>query len=181
MERLVEICCGSYEDALNAYKGKAKRIELNSALYLGGLTPSLASLKLTKKNTNLKVITMVRPRGAGFYYNDIEFEVMKEDARCLLENGADGIAFGCLNEDGTIHEKQTKEMIDIIKEYQGEVVFHRAFDCVKDPYVSIELLSRSYSNKWLKTKSNGWKRTYKGFTNKIWKTNRNISWKWYKC
>ena len=56
MERLVEICCGSYEDALNAYKGKAKRIELNSALYLGGLTPSLASLKLTKKNTNLKVI-----------------------------------------------------------------------------------------------------------------------------
>lgn len=39
MERLVEICCGSYEDA---YKGKAKRIELNSALYLGGLTPSLA-------------------------------------------------------------------------------------------------------------------------------------------
>jgi copper homeostasis protein len=140
MERLVEICCGSYEDALNAYKGKAKRIELNSALYLGGLTPSLASLKLTKKNTNLKVITMVRPRGAGFYYNDIEFEVMKEDARCLLENGADGIAFGCLNEDGTIHEKQTKEMIDIIKEYQGEVVFHRAFDCVKDPYVSIELL-----------------------------------------
>ena len=66
---------------------------------------------------------MVRPRGAGFYYNDIEFEVMKEDARCLLENGADGIAFGCLNEDGSINEKQTKEMIDIIKEYQGEVVF----------------------------------------------------------
>ena len=31
-------------------------------------------------------------------------------------------------------------MIDIIKEYQGEVVFHRAFDCVADPYASIELL-----------------------------------------
>ena len=29
MERLVEICCGSYEDALNAYYGRAKRIELN--------------------------------------------------------------------------------------------------------------------------------------------------------
>ena len=45
MERLVEICCGSYEDALNAYYGRAKRIELNSALHLGGLTPSIASLK----------------------------------------------------------------------------------------------------------------------------------------
>ena len=56
MERLVEICCGSYEDALNAYYGRAKRIELNSALHLGGLTPSIASLKLTKKNTNLLTI-----------------------------------------------------------------------------------------------------------------------------
>ena len=51
MERIIEICCGSYEDALNAYHGGAKRIELNNALHLGGLTPSLATLKLTKKNT----------------------------------------------------------------------------------------------------------------------------------
>ena len=53
MERLVEICCGSYEDALNAYHGGAKRIELNTALHLGGLTPSLASLKLTKKKEHM--------------------------------------------------------------------------------------------------------------------------------
>ena len=108
MERIIEICCGSYEDALNAYYGRAKRIELNSALHLGGLTPSIASLKLTKKNTNLKIITMIRPRGAGFCYNDIEFEVMKEDARCMLENKADGIAFGCLNQDGSINGKTNK-------------------------------------------------------------------------
>lgn len=140
MERIVEICCGSYEDALNAYHGKAKRIELNSALHLGGLTPSLASLLLTKKNTDLKVITMVRPRGAGFYYNEYEFEVMKEDARLMLDNGADGIAFGCLNKDGSICVEQTKEIIDIIKGYGKEVVFHRAFDCVDNPYEAIELL-----------------------------------------
>ena len=41
MERIVEICCGSYEDALNAYRGVASRIELNSALHLGGLTPRI--------------------------------------------------------------------------------------------------------------------------------------------
>ena len=35
MDRIIEICCGSYEDAINAYRGGAKRIELNSALYLG--------------------------------------------------------------------------------------------------------------------------------------------------
>lgn len=140
MERIVEICCGSYEDALNSDRGGASRIELNSALHLGGLTPSLASLKLTKENTDLKVITMIRPRGAGFHYSDAEFEVMKADTLIMMENHADGIAFGCLDENGCVNEKQTKEIIDIVKKYHGEVVFHRAFDCVKDPYQTIELL-----------------------------------------
>ena len=132
MERMIEVCCGSYEDALASYKGGAKRIELNSALYLGGLTPTLASLILVKKHTDLKVITMVRPRGAGFCYTEAEFETMKVDARLMMENGADGIAFGCLTKEGEIDVEQTKKIIDIIKEYNGEVVFHRAFDCVKD-------------------------------------------------
>ena len=83
MERIIEICCGSYEDALAAYHGGAKRIELNSALHLGGLTPSVGALVLTKRNTDLKVITMVRPRGAGFCYSDAD-----------IENG-------CTSDDGT--------------------------------------------------------------------------------
>lgn len=140
MERIVEICCGSYEDALNAYRGGASRIELNSGLYLGGLTPSLGTLILTKKNTELKVIAMLRPRGAGFHYTDDEFEVMKNDAVLMMEHGADGIAFGCLDENGNIDVKQTQQIINIVKEFDGEVVFHRAFDCVKDPYQAIEKL-----------------------------------------
>ena len=140
MEKVVEICCGSYEDALNAYKGGANRIELNSGLHLGGLTPSLGTLKLTKQNTNLKVITMIRPRGAGFCYSNADFEVMKEDTLLMMQNGADGIAFGCLDENGDIDIEQTKQIIDIVKEYHGEVVFHRAFDCVSNPFIAIETL-----------------------------------------
>lgn len=140
MEKMLEICCGSYEDALAAYHGGAKRVELNSALHLGGLTPSLGALILTKKNTDLKVITMVRPRGAGFHYSEADFETMKIDAELMMENGADGIAFGCLDENGNIDVAQTQEIIDIVKKYNGEVVFHRAFDCVQDPYASIEKL-----------------------------------------
>lgn len=140
MERVIEICCGSYQDALAAYQGGAKRIELNSALYMGGLTPSLGALILTKKNTDLKVIAMVRPRGAGFHYNEADFEAMKIDAELMMKNGADGIAFGCLDENGNIDTEQTQEMISIIKKYDGEAVFHRAFDCVQNPYESIERL-----------------------------------------
>ena len=140
MDRVIEICCGSYYDALMAYKGGAKRIELNSALYLGGLTPTLASLIMTKENTDLKVICMVRPRSAGFCYLDEDYEVMLRDAELLLKNGADGIAFGFLDENSEIDETRTKEMVKIIRKYNGEAVFHRAFDCVNDPYKSIEKL-----------------------------------------
>lgn len=137
---MIEICCGSYEDAMNAYLGGAKRIELNSALHLGGLTPSIGSLRLTKKNTDLKVICMVRPRGAGFCYSETEFEQMMEDAELLLKNGADGLAFGFLNDDCTVDIERTIKMTTLIKAYNAEAVFHRAFDCVTDPIKSIESL-----------------------------------------
>lgn len=137
---MIEICCGSYEDALNAYYGGAKRIELNSALHLGGLTPSIGSLKLIKKDTDLKVICMVRPRGAGFCYTENEFKQMMIEAKDLLENGADGLAFGFLQANHEIDIWRTKEMVSLIKTYQKEAVFHRAYDCVNDPYNSIEIL-----------------------------------------
>lgn len=140
MERIIEICCGSYEDALAAYRGRAKRIELNSALHMGGLTPSLGTLLLTKKNTKLKVIVMVRPRGAGFHYSSADFDVMKSDTELMLQNGADGIAFGCLDKDGNIEKEQTRKIVEIVKKYNREAVFHRAFDCVRNPHEAIETL-----------------------------------------
>lgn len=140
MDKIVEICCGSFYDAKQAYLGGAKRIELNSALYLGGLTPSLATLDLTKKSLDLKVIAMVRPRAAGFNYSSEDFSVMKNDCEFLLKYGADGIAFGCLDENKQVDIKQVEQIINIIKKYNKEAVFHRAFDCVSDPFSTIEIL-----------------------------------------
>lgn len=138
---MVEICCGSFYDALMAYKGGAKRIELNSGLNLGGLTPSIGTLEIVKENCNgLKTVAMVRPRGAGFCYCDEDFYVMERDCIELVKRGADGIAFGCLNNDCTINQYQNEKIIYIIHEYGKEAVFHRAFDCVENPYETIEKL-----------------------------------------
>lgn len=140
-QTIVEVCCGSYYDALEAYRGGADRIELNSALVVGGLTPTTATLRLIKeKIPQLPVICMVRPRGAGFCYTKEEFEVMKAECRELLETGADGIAFGCLKEDATLDFEKNKDLLSIIKSYNKETVFHRAFDCVSDPFEVIEQL-----------------------------------------
>lgn len=140
MERVIEICCGSYYDVVQAYKGGAQRVELNSALHLGGLTPSVGSLILAKRDTNMKIITMVRPRGAGFHYHDEDFATMLADVSSMLENGADGIAFGCLDEYGDIDIEKNKQIIKLIKNAHAEAVFHRAFDCTSDPYKAMETL-----------------------------------------
>lgn len=137
---MLEICCGSYYDAVQAAAGGAGRIELNSGLYLGGLTPSLGTLELVKEHCSLSVIAMVRPRGGGFCYCREDFEVMERDAQLLARHGADGIAFGCLNPDGTIHREQNERLISMIHANGKEAVFHRAFDCTRDPFASIELL-----------------------------------------
>lgn len=137
---LFEVCAGSVQDCINAQLCGADRVELNSALHLGGLTPSLAMLRLVKEKTSLKVVCMDRPRAAGFCYDDVEIETMFEDAKILLENGADGISFGFLNSDATINVTETKKMVELIHQYQKEAVFHRAFDCVDDPMHAIKQL-----------------------------------------
>ena len=88
-----EVCAGSYQDCLAAEKGGADRVELNSALSVGGLTPSLISLMRAKKETSLRIVCMVRPRAGGFCYDETEAQLMLEEAELLLEHGADGIAF----------------------------------------------------------------------------------------
>ena len=61
----VEVCCGSVDDCLLAEKLGADRIELNHALELGGLTPSLGTFLEAKRQVSLPICVMIRPRGAG--------------------------------------------------------------------------------------------------------------------
>lgn len=134
-----ETCCGSAQDAIAAWKGGAKRVELNSDLFHGGLTPSIGDLIVTKRMApDLKVMCMVRPRESGFCYTDCEFEVMLADAAALLEHGADGIVFGFLKEDGTIDTKRCQKMLEVIG--SKESVFHRAIDVVPDVMAALEEL-----------------------------------------
>ncbi len=123
----IEVCCGSYLDALAAYKGGANRVELCSSLFFGGLTPSLGSFLLTKKKTNLEIAVMIRPREGGFYYTDDEFELMLKDGEIFIQNGADALVFGFLNKDGTIDFDRTKKMCDMV-DGRCQTVFHKAFD-----------------------------------------------------
>lgn len=136
---LFEVCSGSTADALAAYHGGADRVELNSDMFHGGLTPTLGSLRTVKKHAqDLKVMCMVRPREGGFHYSRMEFETMLEDARLFLENGADGIVFGFLHEDGTVDKERVQAMLEVIGDHES--VFHRAIDVTPDWKAAMDAL-----------------------------------------
>ena len=135
---LLEICCGSADDVIQAEKGGADRVELNSNLFQGGLTPTLGTLQVVKRQVKIPVMTMVRPRAGGFGYTDTEFEVCKADAKVLLGGGADGLVFGFLHEDGTVDRERTREMVALAE--GRPCVFHRALDVTPDWKRALDVL-----------------------------------------
>ena len=137
---LVEVCCGSADDVIEAKKAGADRVELNSDLFHGGLTPTVGSLLVAKRETGMKIMTMVRPREGRFCYTEAEFAVAIEDAKQLLANGSDGLVFGFLHTDGTIDVKRTAILAKLAYSAGKEAVFHRAIDVVPDWKQALDLL-----------------------------------------
>lgn len=130
----IEVCCGSAEDVFQAKSGGADRVELNSGLFFGGLTPSVGTVSEAAE-AGLPIMAMVRPREGGFCYSDREFSVMLKDAAALLKAGAAGIVFGMLHEDGSINCTQLRQMMEVIGPH--EAVFHRAIDIVGERWQSV--------------------------------------------
>jgi copper homeostasis protein len=135
---LLEICCGSIDDAIEAEKGGADRVELCSALFLGGLTPSVGTLQEAKRRLKIPIMVMVRPRSGGFCYTEAEMATMERDAEAAIENGADGVVFGILQSDGRIDLARCGRIRQLIGKRQA--VFHRAFDVTPDPLEALEQL-----------------------------------------
>ena len=135
---LLEVAVASVEDALAAQAGGADRLELNAALALGGLTPSLGTLIEVKRAVALPVLTMVRPRPGGFAYSAAEFAVMRRDADLALAHGADGIVFGVLRAEGAVDGERCRELVRQAASHP--VVFHRAFDVTPDAFAALERL-----------------------------------------
>ena len=127
---LLEICCGSADDTAEAWRAGADRVELNTDLFHGGLTPTVGSLIAAKESMPLPVMAMVRPRAGGFCYTALEYRTALADAQLLLSHGADGLVFGFLHEDGTIDRERTRALVSVAG--GKPTVFHRALDVTPD-------------------------------------------------
>lgn len=138
MSVLLEIIATSAEECAEIERAGGDRIELCSALTLGGLTPSAALVQRARTATRLPLMMMLRPREGGFCYSAEEFRQMVLDLKFGLAAGVDGFVFGCLNRDGTIDEPRTSHLIKLATEKQS--VFHRAFDATPNPLAALETL-----------------------------------------
>lgn len=133
---ILEVCIDSVQSAIHAEKGGASRVELCDNLFEGGTTPSAGTIEVTRKNINIGLHVIIRPRGGDFLYSDLEFEIMKKDVLLAKQLGANGVVFGMLNADGTIDKDRNAVLVELA--YPMSTTFHRAFDMTADPYQALE-------------------------------------------
>lgn len=128
----------SVASAIAAEEGGADRLELNSALELDGLTPSLGLYHRVREACSLPIIAMIRPRAGNFCYTQHEFASMLSDIKIFEGAGVDGFAFGFLTNSFEINEDQTRQAVAAAG--SCEKVFHRAFDITPSATDALEKL-----------------------------------------
>ena len=137
MERvLLEICVDDLAGVRAAATGGADRIELCSALALGGLSPSPA-LAAAALESGLSVHAMIRPRAGDFVYSPDELELMIAEIRALASVGVAGVVVGATYQDGTPDREALARLRDATRDV--DIVLHRAIDLAPDLCAAVEL------------------------------------------
>lgn len=136
---MVELCVTNIDDIFyaNTY---TDRIELVTALEVGGVTPSMGLVLESLKYSTKPIAVMVRARAGNFYYTKKEIEVMFLDAKLFLDTSVESIVFGFLTKDRLIDVENTKKMIDLIHSKGKKAVFHRAIDDTNNYFEQVGIL-----------------------------------------
>lgn len=151
----LEIAVVSAAGAAVAITGGADRVELCSALELGGLTPSqglaVATLERLAQLASeagpgdkpAGVHPLIRCRPGDFSYSQDDVNTMVEEVKALLGIGCAGVVVGALLPDGRLDRDAVARMADAARETSptAELTFHRAMDQVPDALGLIDELA----------------------------------------
>jgi copper homeostasis protein len=137
MSRIVlEICADDLDGVRAATEGGADRVELCSALALGGLSPSPA-FAAAAIESGLAVHAMVRPRAGDFVYSPDELALMVAEVRALASVGVAGVVTGATLDDGAPDRVALARLRDAADGI--DIVLHRAIDLAPDLFAAVEL------------------------------------------
>ena len=132
----IEGCVDSHASALAACRGGADRLELCANLSIGGTTPSLGLFRQVRRDCDLPVNVLIRPRFGDFLYSEAEVEEMEDCVRRFRDLGADGVVLGALTRWGTLDRAVMARLMEAAGSM--EVTLHRAFDMTRDPLEALE-------------------------------------------
>lgn len=149
--RALEVSVTSSAGARTARRCGATRVELCSALELGGLTPSAGLLEHVLDEVGGRsgdegwdgVHVLLRPRPGDFGYDDGELAALAADVRAAVRTGADGIVVGVLGEDRMPDLEVLERLVAPARSAGLAVTFHRAVDLATDPTAAVEALADS--------------------------------------
>lgn len=131
MNNLLEICVDSLISARHAISGGAHRLELCSALAVGGLTPYADLLRQIRRESDIPIRCLIRHRPGDFLYSPDELELLRRQIMTLKQAGADGFVIGCLTPWGELDKPAVKYLIDACG--GSGVTLHRCIDVSADP------------------------------------------------
>ncbi len=136
MSVLLEICVDSPEGLSAAITGGADRVELCSALELGGLTPTPGLIGQASV-APIPIYAMIRPRPGNFVFGEADIDAMLREIDVVRTAGLAGVVLGANLADGTLDHTTLERLM---RQCQGlGVTLHRAFDLVPDLNEALDL------------------------------------------
>lgn len=130
MAQILEVCVDSLSSARHAIAGGAHRLELCSALAVGGLTPYTALLRQIRAESDIPIRCLMRHRAGDFLYPAEELELLRLQILELKAAGADGFVIGCLTPEGRLDTRSMRPLVDACG--GCGITLHRAIDVSAD-------------------------------------------------
>ena len=140
---MLEVCVEDAGGLQAAIIGGADRVELCSALPLGGLTPSAALIEAAAQ-APVPVHVLLRPRAGDFLYDAAEEELISGDLQRAAAGGLAGVVIGASRRNGELDVPLLARLIACAREAAEKraaplsLTLHRAFDLCPDPVASLE-------------------------------------------
>jgi len=127
----LEVCVDNVAGLAAALDGGADRIELCSALEIGGLTPSAGLLRMAS-GSPAPVVAMIRPRGGDFCFNEAETALMLHEIDAVAAAGLQGVVLGASLPDGQLDRRTLERLVHRAAERGLRCTLHRAIDLCPD-------------------------------------------------
>jgi copper homeostasis protein len=129
MSVLVEVCVDTTEGLAEAIRSGAGRIELCSALEMGGLTPSVGMMQRAA-GAGVPIYAMIRPRPGHFVWSPDEISLMETDIEAAYRAGMQGVVLGASQPDGRL-DSDVLGLLIARGSHMG-LTLNRCFDLVPD-------------------------------------------------